>query len=98
MAGAEDVADVLPDIEAPPMAAARAFRNGANGVASEPEITPFDTFDARNWQGVPIEPRRWSVSDWMPAGEPGLMSGSNGQKCTRSPSCRRMKRSQGIPA
>jgi RecA-family ATPase len=56
----------------------------AKGAAEPaPDITPFDTFDARNWQDVPIEPRRWTVPGWIPAGEPGLMSGDGGTGKTR---------------
>jgi RecA-family ATPase len=50
-----------------------------NGATTAPaEIQPFDTFDASQWEGVPIEPRRWIVHDRIPAGEPGIMSGDGG--------------------
>jgi RecA-family ATPase len=46
----------------------------------EPEkpIEPFETFDAGDWQGQPIEPRRWVVHHRIPCGEPGIVSGDGG--------------------
>jgi RecA-family ATPase len=46
-------------------------------------IAPFETFDAGDWEGKPIEPRRWTVRDRIPAGEPGIMSGDGGTGKTR---------------
>src|SRR5258707_14022853 len=42
------------------------------------EILPFKTFDASQWEGVPIAPRRWIVRNRIPQGEPGIMSGDGG--------------------
>ena len=58
----------------------------ANGNAEKerpPEIAPFETFDAGDWEGVPIEPRRWVVHNRIPAGEPGIMSGDGGSGKTK---------------
>jgi RecA-family ATPase len=48
-----------------------------------PEILPFETFDASQWEGVPIEDRRWIVHNRIPAGEPGIMSGDGGTGKTK---------------
>ena len=48
-----------------------------------PEITPFETFDAGDWEGMPIEPRRWIVHHRIHAGEPGIMSGDGGTGKTK---------------
>jgi RecA-family ATPase len=42
------------------------------------EIRPFETFDASEWEGQPIEPRQWTVMNRIPAGEPGIVSGDGG--------------------
>jgi len=47
------------------------------------EIAPFETFNALQWEGVPIEPRRWLVADQIPLGEPGIMSGDGGTGKTK---------------
>ena len=47
------------------------------------EIQPFETFDASQWQGVPIEPRRWIAHNRIPVGEPGIMSGDGGTGKTK---------------
>ncbi len=47
------------------------------------EILPFETFDASQWEGVPIEPRRWIAHDRIPVGEPGIMSGDGGTGKTK---------------
>lgn len=47
------------------------------------EILPFETFNAARWEGAPIEPRRWIVRDWIPQGEPGIMSGDGGTGKTK---------------
>jgi RecA-family ATPase len=78
------------------VAAAREFLDGAktyqpddeaaqseSKANGEAKITPFDTFDARDWQDQPIEPRLFTVLDWIPAGEPGLVSGDGGTGKTR---------------
>ncbi len=49
----------------------------------KPDILPFETFDASQWEGVPIEPRRWIVADQIPLGEPGIMSGDGGTGKTK---------------
>jgi len=53
------------------------------GVASSAEIPPFETFDASQWEGVPIEARRWIVHNRIPVGEPGIMSGDGGTGKTK---------------
>lgn len=47
------------------------------------EIVPFNTFDAGDWEGVPIEERHWIVRNRIPAGEPGIMSGDGGTGKTK---------------
>jgi len=47
------------------------------------DIQPFETFDASQWEGVPIEPRRWIAHDRIPVGEPGIMSGDGGTGKTK---------------
>jgi RecA-family ATPase len=55
-----------------------------NGDVPPPEIIlPFETFDASQWEGVPIELRRWIVHNRIPAGEPGIMSGDGGTGKTK---------------
>jgi RecA-family ATPase len=55
-----------------------------NGTTRAPaEILPFETFDASQWEGVPIEPRRWIADDRIPVGEPGIMSGDGGTGKTK---------------
>jgi hypothetical protein len=53
-----------------------------NGAAAA-DILPFDTFDASQWQGVSIEPRRWIAHNRIPVGEPGIMSGDGGTGKTK---------------
>src|SRR5262249_54197850 len=48
-----------------------------------PEIAPFETFDAGDWEDVPLEPRRWIVHHRIPAGKPGIMSGDGGSGKTK---------------
>ena len=50
---------------------------------SPPGIQPFETFDASQWKGVPIEPRRWIAHNRIPVGEPGIMSGDGGTGKTK---------------
>src|ERR1700716_2187664 len=47
------------------------------------EIHPFKTFNAMQWEGMAIEPRRWIVRDRIPLGEPGIMSGDGGTGKTK---------------
>jgi RecA-family ATPase len=55
-----------------------------NGATTAPaEIQPFETFDASQWEGVPIEPRRWIAENRIPVGEPGIMSGDGGTGKTK---------------
>jgi RecA-family ATPase len=55
-----------------------------NGAHSAPaEIQPFETFDASQWEGVPIAPRRWIAHNRIPVGEPGIMSGDGGTGKTK---------------
>jgi hypothetical protein len=55
-----------------------------NGATTAPtEIQPFKTFDASQWEGVPIEPRRWIAENRIPVGEPGIMSGDGGTGKTK---------------
>jgi RecA-family ATPase len=55
--------------------------NGATTASTE--IQPFETFDASQWEGVPIEPRRWIAHNRIPVGEPGIMSGDGGTGKTK---------------
>lgn len=52
-------------------------------IEAAPEIRPFETFDASQWEGVAVEPRRWIVHDRIPVGEPGIMSGDGGTGKTK---------------
>lgn len=52
-------------------------------VAAPPPIVPLETFNASDWEGVPIEPRRWVVHNRIPVGEPGIMSGDGGTGKTK---------------
>ena len=60
-----------------------------NGATAAPankaptEILPFETFDASQWEGVPISPRRWIAHNRIPEGEPGIMSGDGGTGKTK---------------
>jgi len=55
-----------------------------NGATAAPaEILPFETFDASQWEGVPIEQRRWIAENRIPVGEPGIMSGDGGTGKTK---------------
>lgn len=55
-----------------------------NDKAAQPaEILPFDTFDASQWDGVPIDPRHWIAHNRIPVGEPGIMSGDGGTGKTK---------------
>lgn len=54
-----------------------------NGATAAAEILPFETFEASQWQDVPIEPRRWIAHDRIPVGEPGIMSGDGGTGKTK---------------
>jgi RecA-family ATPase len=52
----------------------------SNGAADgrTREVAPFETFDASQWEGQPIEERRWIAHNRIPVGEPGIMSGDGG--------------------
>jgi RecA-family ATPase len=55
-----------------------------NGATTAPTgILPFETFDASQWEGVPLEPRRWIAHNRIPVGEPGIMSGDGGTGKTK---------------
>jgi len=53
------------------------------GMAPAEIILPFKIFDASQWEGVPIEPRRWIAHNRIPEGEPGIMSGDGGTGKTK---------------
>lgn len=55
----------------------------AEPVVDTSEVLPFATFDASQWEGVPIEPRRWIAHNRIPVGEPGIMSGDGGTGKTK---------------
>jgi RecA-family ATPase len=57
--------------------------NAMSETKTAAEILPFETFDASQWEGVPIEPRRWIAHNRIPAGEPGIMSGDGGTGKTK---------------
>jgi RecA-family ATPase len=65
-----------------PMNGATASNEQHQGRAPA-EILPFETFDASQWEGVPIEPRRWLAHNRIPEGEPGIMSGNGGTGKTK---------------
>jgi RecA-family ATPase len=44
----------------------------------QPDILPFNAFDAGEWEGRNIEPRRWLVHERIPLGEAGIVSGDGG--------------------
>jgi len=46
-------------------------------------VLPFEMFDASQWEGMPIEPRRWIAHNRIPVGEPGIMSGDGGTGKTK---------------
>jgi RecA-family ATPase len=64
--------------------------NGATGASPNErhqgkpsDIHPFETFDASQWEGVLIEPRRWIAHNRIPVSEPGIMSGDGGTGKTK---------------
>ena len=65
-----------------PMNGATAANEQRQGRAPA-EILPFETFDASQWEGVPIETRRWIAHNRIPVGEPGIMSGDGGTGKTK---------------
>jgi len=70
--------------EIPPSADGEPDFAPMNGATAAPaEILPFETFDASQWEGVPIEPRRWIAENRIPVGEPGIMSGDGGTGKTK---------------
>jgi hypothetical protein len=83
--------------EIPPSADGEPIFEPVNGARPQrqdetrSEIQPFETFDASQWEGVPIEPRRWIAHDRIPVGEPGIMSGDGGHRQNQAglAACRR---------
>jgi RecA-family ATPase len=71
-------ADSLPDHEP-----AITVKVAAMANQQGQDIQPFETFDASQWEGVPIEPRRWVAHNRIPVGEPGIMSGDGGTGKTK---------------
>jgi RecA-family ATPase len=82
-----------PHTEIPPSADGEPDHEPMNGATAAPanqrhdkapaEILPFETFDASQWEGVPIEQRRWIAHNRIPVGEPGIMSGDGGTGKTK---------------
>jgi hypothetical protein len=66
--------EILPDPKPP---------KHRDAKAKADEIIPFKTFDAGDWEDVPIEPRCWVVRNRIPMGEPGIMSGDGGTGKTK---------------
>jgi RecA-family ATPase len=90
----EDVEDVFNELgygdepviapDPPPHAKIPESADGdREGEPPPPEILPFETFDASQWEGVPIDDRRWIVHNRIPVGEPGIMSGDGGTGKTK---------------
>jgi RecA-family ATPase len=76
--------DWQPPTDIPPSADGEPIVEPSNGATTAPaEIQPFETFDASQWEGVPIEPRRWIAENRIPVGEPGIMSGDGGTGKTK---------------
>jgi RecA-family ATPase len=74
--------------EPPPPHGPEAYGLPINAVPDQapppaPEILPFETFDASQWEGVPIDTRRWIAHNRIPVGEPGIMSGDGGTGKTK---------------
>jgi RecA-family ATPase len=77
------LADEAPDY-VPPAAGEQHGDPGPETKADgKSEVEPFKTFDACDWQGVKIEPQRWTVLHWIPAEEPGITSGDGGTGKTK---------------
>jgi RecA-family ATPase len=77
-------ADWQAPTEIPPSAEGEQIFEPLKGATAAPaEILPFETFDASQWEGVPIEPRRWIAHNRIPVGEPGIMSGDGGTGKTK---------------
>ena len=84
--GPEDVADALAAVgEDEPRVANGGDRKPIRNTTTTPapEILPFETFDASQWEGMPIEDRRWTAHNRIPVGEPGIMSGDGGTGKTK---------------
>ena len=92
----DDAPAAPPQVEAPPVEAYPESADGlpdhepANGATvatlankQGQDVQPFETFDASQWEGVPIEPRRWIAHNRIPVGEPGIMSGDGGTGKTK---------------
>ncbi|MGY4409122.1 RecA-family ATPase [Bradyrhizobium sp. LB7.1] len=56
---------------------------GGTWAPSPKQVLPLETFDASQWEGVAIEPRRWIAHNRIPQGEPGIMSGDGGTGKTK---------------
>jgi RecA-family ATPase len=54
-----------------------------SGNQASEDIVPFKTFDAGDWEGIAIERRAWVVTNRIPVGEPGIMSGDGGTGKTK---------------
>jgi RecA-family ATPase len=76
-----EIADGEPDLE--PVNGASIAATAQSQDEPPPPILPFETFDASQWEGVPIEPRRWIAHNRIPVGEPGIMSGDGGTGKTK---------------
>jgi RecA-family ATPase len=74
-------ADGEPDYQ--PMNGTTAAPPNQRQDKAPPGILPFETFDASQWEGVPIEQRRWIAHNRIPVGEPGIMSGDGGTGKTK---------------
>jgi RecA-family ATPase len=76
--GADGLREMLDEaVAAGPEPEAKSHVNGSGTQATEP-ITPFETFDAGNWEAIEITLRRWTILNRIPAGEPGIISGDGG--------------------
>ena len=83
--------EIPPHTEIPPSADGEPDLEPINGAPiaatalsqDKPPILPFETFDASQWEGVPIEPREWIAHNRIPVGEPGIMSGDGGTGKTK---------------
>jgi AAA domain len=76
-------ADPDPEPDHEPMNGATITATAQSQGKPPADIQPFETFDASQWEGVPIEPREWIAHNRIPAGEPGIMSGDGGTGKTK---------------
>src|SRR5260370_28169568 len=58
-------------------------RRAEHNQDAKSKDVPIKTFDASQWEGGPIEPRRCVVHNRIPVGEPGIMSGDGGTGKTK---------------